>query len=72
MQNGDEALPSIRPAGHGQLVKTLSGRWLAKGGRGLAEKFDYRPASPTINSRTALTDTDCSSLYSPILSTVPV
>ena len=52
-------------------ILRLSGHWYAKQGRGFAKKFECR-LPPTINSGTALTDTDCSSIYSPILSTVHV
>ena len=56
-----------------KIVLTYSfnivGRLMRKARTKLAEKFDGRP---TINSRTAITDTDCSSMCPPNLTPVPV
>ena len=77
MQNNDKTWLSARPAGHSQLMKmlitlephgyedlflltyTLNIFWPQ-----VCKTRANSTASPAIRSRTALTDTDCSSIYS--------
>ena len=51
---------------------TLSGHWYSKRERSFTEQMDRRPCLPYNYYWTALTDTDCSSIYTPNLSSMHV